>query len=238
MRSTRGVAALAAMLVLGACGSNSATETSTTLIPSQTSGQVTTTIQTGRVEDLVKVLWQVDTAGNAVSVLPESGDIGDAWQNVTNDGGTFKATIVRDKVAESTDAFGQSAIANGGGAWNRVYEVRRAIAGQESSEGVSAGYLTISVAVIRRNGDAAAVRRAGEAGIPPGSAAIAVSGAPVGSYSVTWNSTDGYSNAHVDSVNNAVVVRCEVRSELREVVSVCGAVNAYVLERLGDSYIG
>jgi hypothetical protein len=227
------------MFVLGACSSNnSTTETSTTLIPSQTSGQVSTTIQTGRVEDLVKVLWQVDTAGNAVSVLPESGDIGLAWQNVTNDGGSFKANIVRDQVAESTDAFGQSAIANGGGAWKRMYEVRRAIAGQESGEGVSAGYVTISVAVIRRTGDVTAVRRAGEAGIPPGSAAIAVSGAPVGSYAVAWNSTDGYSNAYVDSVNNAVVVRCEVRSESREAVSVCGAVNAYVLERLGDSYIG
>jgi hypothetical protein len=198
---------------------------------------VTTTVQPGRVEDLVKLIWQVDDEGRATSVLPESGDIALAWQNIVNDGGTFSAEVISDNVTESTDAFGQSAIANGGGAWRRVYDVRRGIAGQPSSEGVNEGYVSISVAVVRRTGDTTAVRRAGAAGIPPGSAAIEVGGAPVGSYAVVWDSADGKMNAHVDSVNNSVVVRCEVQTSTRSAVSLCGASNAYILERLGDSFI-
>lgn len=233
-RRTRGIAAIAAMLLLGACSSESATETSTTVSLPQSSEQTSTTIQPGRVEDLVKILWQVDANGNAVSVLPESGDLALAWQTVANDGGVFEGSVVRDQAAESTDAFGQSAIANGGGAWERVYKFSRKV-DQTSLED---GYIMLSVAVIRQSGDASAVRRAGDASVPPGSAAIEVGGAPVGTYSVAWSTTDGRENAYVASVNNSIIVRCEISSPRRSTVSVCGAANAYIFERLGDSYIG
>jgi hypothetical protein len=239
-RNARFGAVLAGLLLVSACGNENSNSATTTTNPApQSSAQATTTIQPGRVEDLVRVLWQVDEGGNAVSVLPESGDVGAAWQNATDDGSTFTADVVADDVTDSSDAFGQSAVANGGGAWKRVYEISRTIAGQSSADqGVVEGYLSISVAVVRRGADTAAVRRASEAGVPPGSSRVEVGGAPVGSYAYLWSSSNTFGeHAYLDSVNNSVIVRCEVQSLKRDSVSVCAAANAYILERLGDSYI-